>query len=46
MSKGYTSPYELTKDLLKTYKQMEDTEKTIPFNAGGGKFHAGGGRKK
>nr|DAX00193.1 MAG TPA: Putative minor capsid protein [Microviridae sp.] len=46
MSKGYTSPYELTKDLLKTYEQMEDTEKTIPFNAGGGKFHAGGGRKK
>lgn len=46
MTKGYTSPYELTKDLLKTYEQMEDTEKTIPFNAGGGKFHTGGGRKK
>jgi hypothetical protein len=46
MSKGYTSPYQLTKDLLKTYEQMEDTEKTIPFNAGGGKFHTGGGRKK
>lgn len=46
MTKGYTSPYELTKDLLKTYKQMEDTEKTIPFKAGGGNFHTGGGRKK
>lgn len=46
MTKGYTSPYELTKDLLETYKQMEDTEKTIPFNAGGGKFNGGGGRKK
>lgn len=45
LSKGYTSPYELTKDLLETYKQMENTEKTIPFKAGGGKFHAGGGRK-
>lgn len=46
MSKGYTSPYELTKDLLKTYEQIENTEKTIPFKAGGGKFHTGGGRKK
>lgn len=46
MTKGYTSPYELTKDLLKTYKQMENTEKTVPFKAGGGKFHTGGGRKK
>lgn len=46
MARGNTSPYELTKDLLKTYKQMEDTEKTIPFQAGGGNFHTGGGRKK
>lgn len=46
MSTGYSSPVQLTEDLLKTYKQMENTEKTIPFNAGGGKFHAGGGRKK
>lgn len=45
MTKGYSSPYELTKDLLKTYKQMENTEKTIPFKTGGGKFHTGGGRK-
>lgn len=46
LSRGYTSPYELTKDLLKTYKQMENTEKTIPFKTGGGKFHTGGGRKR
>lgn len=46
LSRGHTSPYELTKDLLKTYEQMEDTEKTIPFEAGGGKFHTGGGRRK
>ena len=49
LSKGYTSPYELTKDLLQTYDKMEDTEKTIPFSAGGGKNTGrskGGGRKK
>lgn len=46
MSTGYSSPVQLTEDLLKTYKQMENTEKTVPFKAGGGKFHTGGGRKK
>lgn len=30
MSSGYSSPVQLTEDLLKTYKQMEKTEKTIP----------------
>lgn len=30
MSRGYTSPFQLTNDLLKTYTQMEKTEKTIP----------------
>ena len=30
MSRGYTSPFQLTNDLLKTYAQMEKTEKTIP----------------
>lgn len=30
MSTSYSSPYQLTEDLLKTYKQMEKTEKTIP----------------
>lgn len=30
MSSGYSSPMQLTEDLLKTYKQMEKTEKTIP----------------
>lgn len=48
MSTGYSSPVQLTKDLLKTYKQMENTEKTVPFEAGGGSFHKGGsgGRKR
>lgn len=46
MSTGYSSPTQLTEDLLKTYKQMKNTEKTIPFKAGGGNFHTGGGRKK
>jgi hypothetical protein len=46
MSTGYSSPVQLTEDLLKTYKQMENTEKTVPFKAGGGKFNTGGGRKK
>lgn len=45
MSTSYSSPYQLTEDLLKTYKQMEETDKTVPFEAGGGKFHTGGGRK-
>ena len=30
MSTGYSSPVQLTEDLLKTYKQMEKTEKTVP----------------
>ena len=30
LSRGYTSPYQLTSDLLKTYAQMEKTEETIP----------------
>ena len=30
MSTGYSSPIQLTEDLLKTYKQMERTEETIP----------------
>lgn len=30
MSTSYSSPKQLTEDLLKTYKQMEKTEKTIP----------------
>ena len=46
MSTGYSSPVQLTEDLLKTYKQMEKTNKTVPFKAGGGNFHTGGGRKK
>lgn len=46
MSTGYSSPVQLTEDLLKTYKQMKNTEKTVPFKAGGGKFHTGEGRKK
>lgn len=44
MSTSYNSPVQLTEDLLKTYKQMEKTNKTVPFEAGGGKFHTGGGR--
>lgn len=30
MSSGYSSPVQLTEDLLKTYKQMEKTEQTVP----------------
>lgn len=30
MTTGYSSPVQLTEDLLKTYKQMEKTEKTVP----------------
>ena len=48
MSTSYSSPYQLTEDLLKTWKQLEKTDKTVPFEAGGGKFSAGkgGSRKK
>lgn len=46
MSTSYSSPYQLTEDLLKTWKQLEKTDKTVPFKAGGGNFHTGGGRKK
>lgn len=30
MSTGYSSPVQLTEDLLKTYKQMKITEQTVP----------------
>ena len=30
MSRGYSSPVQLTEDLLKTYKQMEKTDQTVP----------------
>lgn len=30
MSTGYSSPVQLTEDLLKTYKQMKKTEQTVP----------------
>lgn len=30
MSTGYSSPVQLTEDLLKTYKQMQKTEQTVP----------------
>jgi hypothetical protein len=30
ISRSYSSPVQLTEDLLKTYKQMEKTEKTVP----------------
>lgn len=48
MSTSYSSPYQLTEDLLKTWKQLEKTDKTVPFEAGGGKFNTGkgGSRKK
>jgi hypothetical protein len=48
MSTSNTSPYQLTEDLLKTWKQLEKAEKTVPFEAGGGKFSTGkgGNRKK
>lgn len=48
ISSGYSSPVQLTEDLLKTYKQLEKTDKTVPFEAGGGKFNTGkgGSRKK
>lgn len=48
ISTSYSSPYQLTEDLLKTWKQMEKTDKTVPFETGGGKFNTGkgGSRKK
>lgn len=30
MSTSYSSPYQLTEDLLKTYKQIKKTEQTVP----------------
>lgn len=35
MSTSYSSPKQLTEDLLKTYRQMQKTESTIPGAAGG-----------
>lgn len=35
MSTSYSSPKQLTEDLLKTYKQMKKTEGTVPGSAGG-----------
>lgn len=45
MSTSYSSPKQLTEDLLKTYRQMEKTKKTVP-TMGGGKAGGGTGRKK
>ena len=46
MSTSYSSPYQLTEDLLKTWKQLEKTDKTVPFEAGGGKFSKNKGGKR
>lgn len=48
MSTSYSSPKQLTEDLLRTYKQMEKTEKTVPdapktHTSKKGKEHGGGG---
>lgn len=48
MSTSYSSPKQLTEDLLKTYKQMKKTEKTVPnapktHTSKKGKEHGGGG---
>lgn len=48
MSTSYSSPKQLTEDLLKTYKQMQKTEKTVPDKpkthiSKKGKEHGGGG---
>lgn len=48
MSTSYSSPKQLTEDLLKTYKQMQKTEKTVPdapktHISKKGKEHGGGG---
>lgn len=45
MSTSYSSPKSLVDDLLKTYRQIEKTEKTVP-TMGGGTFGGGAGRKK
>lgn len=45
MSRNYSSPKQLTEDLLKTYRQMQKTEETIP-KMDGGKAGGGAGRKK
>jgi hypothetical protein len=49
MSTSYSSPKQLTEDLLKTYKQMQKTEKTVPdasktHTSKKGKEHGGGGK--
>lgn len=48
LSTSHSSPKALVDDLLKTYKAMEKTEKTVPSkkNTGGGKAGGGAGRKK
>lgn len=48
MSTSYSSPKQLTEDLLKTYKQMEKTKKTVPdvpktYKSKTGREHGGGG---
>jgi hypothetical protein len=48
MSTSYSSPKQLTEDLLKTYRQMQKTEKTVPdapktHTSKKGKKHGGGG---
>lgn len=48
MSTSYSSPKQLTEDLLKTYRQMQKTEKTVPdapktHTSKKGKEHGGGG---
>lgn len=48
MSTSYSSPKQLTEDLLRTYRQMEKTEKTVPdapktHTSKKGKEHGGGG---
>lgn len=48
LSTSHSSPTALVNDLLKTYKAMEKTEKTVPSpqEMGGGKAGGGAGRKK
>lgn len=48
MSTSYSSPKQLTEDLLKTYRQMQKTEKTVPdapktHTSKKGTKHGGGG---
>lgn len=45
LSTSHSTPKALVDDLLKTYKAMEKTEKTVP-KMGGGKAGGGAGRKK